>query len=282
MDNLTGIQWFPGHMTKALREIEKELALCDLIFYVLDARAPLSSVNPSLNKLVKDKKIVYILNKADLADEAQNKAWCDYFGKVGSKAILTESKKSKSASALNNIAVEACGEKLARYKAKGIKKSLRAMVVGVPNCGKSTLINNLCGKGATITGNKPGVTKGKQWVRISDKLELLDTPGTLWPSFEDKNIANNLAFVGSIKDDVLNLIEVAEDLIKKLISLNKLDFIARFGLNKSDDAHAMLSVVAKKRGFLERGGLVNLEKAAKCFLDEFRAGKLGRVTLDEI
>ncbi len=274
------IQWFPGHMTKALREIEKELALCDLIFYVLDARAPLSSVNPSLNNIIGNKPIIYILNKADLADESLNKKWKEFFNKGNNRAVLTESTKSKNANFLNSIAEQLLADKLKKYKEKGINKSLRAMVIGVPNCGKSTLINNMCGQARTTTGNKPGVTKGKQWVRVSSKLELLDTPGTLWPSFDNPEVANNLAFIGSIKDDVLNLVEVAMSLVDKLQELNKLEFINRFKLSGAETNIEVIETIAKKRGFLESGGIANLEKAAKCILDEFRAGKLGRITLD--
>lgn len=268
------IQWFPGHMTKALRMMEEELKLCDCVFYCLDARAPKSCLNPKLSQMFNSKPFVYILNKTDLADDKATETWKAYFKKFG-EVVLTNAKKSASAKMLESIALKICREKIERQKQKGIVKPIRAMVVGVPNCGKSTIVNNLCGKARAITGNRPGVTRGKQWVRISDRFEVLDTPGTLWPSFDDQNVAENLALIGSIKDDVVNLEDLVDVLFKRLDSLGYDVLKQKYGVASQEE-------IAKARGFLLGQGRLDLERTQKTILTEFRNGKLGKITLEAI
>ncbi len=276
------IQWFPGHMTKALRMLEVEVKLADVIYYVLDSRAPFSCVNPELNKIAGNKPFIYILNKADMADDQTTTKWKNYFTRATAKAIVLNSTKSNASQILIKETLKTLSEKLDKYKQKGINKPLRAMIVGVPNSGKSTLTNNLCGKAKAVTGNKPGVTRGKQWVRISEKLEVLDTPGTLWPSFEDKTVALNLAFIGSIKDDVLNTYELSLNLIERVTQLSPSAISSRYGIETAEKtSEEILEAIAKKRGFIMAKGELDLERASLAFLDEFRKGKLGKISLEE-
>lgn len=276
------IQWFPGHMTKALRMLEVEVKLADVIYYVLDSRAPFSCVNPELNKIAGNKPFIYILNKADMADDNVTTKWKNYFTRANAKAIVLNSTKSNASQILIKETLKTLSEKLEKYRQKGINKPLRAMIIGVPNSGKSTLTNNLCGKAKAVTGNKPGVTRGKQWVRISEKLEVLDTPGTLWPSFEDKNVALNLAFIGSIKDDVLNTYELSLNLIEKVNEINPSAINSRFSIiTEGKTNEEILELVAKKRGFIMAKSELDLERASLALLDEFRKGKLGKISLEE-
>lgn len=275
------IQWFPGHMTRALRMLEDEIKLADCVFYVLDSRAPYSCVNPKLNKICGNKPIIYVLNKADMADERTTDAWKKFFSKDGNHAISISSVKSNTGKSLIAIATKIMAEKMQKYAAKGISKPVRAMVVGVPNCGKSTLINNLCGQARAMAGNRPGVTRGKQWVRVSNNLELLDTPGTLWPSFEKQDVALNLAFIGSIKDDVLNTFELCEELIFKLRQIAKGKVEERYKLEKLEEKNSdVISQIAKKRGFLLSKGELDLDRTCTAILDDFRSGKFGKISLE--
>ena len=276
------IQWFPGHMTKAFRMLENEIKLADCVFYVLDSRAPFSCVNPKLNKLCGNKQIIYVLNKADMADEKTTDRWKSFFAKDGNSVIVLSSVKSSTGKFLISETLKIMAEKLQKYTAKGINKPIRAMVVGVPNCGKSTLINNLCGQARAMAGNRPGVTRGKQWVRISDKLEVLDTPGTLWPSFENQTVALNLAFIGSIKDDVLNTFELCEELISKLKKIAKGKIEERYKLDVLEEKSSdVISQIAKKRGFLLSKGEFDLERTCTAILDDFRSGKFGKISLEQ-
>lgn len=276
------IQWFPGHMTRAFRMLENEIKLADCVFYVLDSRAPFSCVNPKLNKLCGNKQVIYVLNKADMADDKTTDRWKSFFAKDGNSVIVISSVKSNTGKFLISETLKIMAEKLQKYSSRGINKPVRAMVVGVPNCGKSTLINNLCGQARTMAGNRPGVTRGKQWVRVSEKLELLDTPGTLWPSFENETVALNLAFIGSIKDDVLDQFELCCELISKLKKIAKGKIEERYKIeNLVDDSAEVVSQIAKKRGFLLARGELDLDRTCTAILDDFRSGRFGKISLEQ-
>ena len=275
------IQWFPGHMTKALRMMEENVKIVDAIGYVLDARAPASCFNPGFNKIVGNKPCLFILNKCDLADPAKIDKWCKYFQSNNLAFVKVTATASAEASKIANGFAQITVDLCAKYKAKGIFKPVRCLIIGVPNCGKSTLINCLSGRRAVITGDKPGVTKGKQWVRLANGLELLDTPGTLWPKFENEQVASRLCFIGSIKDDVVDLYEVSILLINQLVAQYPQLFVERFKIDIQDKSPAeMFEQIAVKRGFLLRGGEIDYERCSKAILDDFRKGKIGRITLD--
>ncbi|PKK96132.1 MAG: ribosome biogenesis GTPase YlqF [Tenericutes bacterium HGW-Tenericutes-4] len=277
------IQWFPGHMTKALRMMEEEIKVIDLVMYVLDSRAPFSCVNPSFKDIIGSKPIIYILNKADLADEVLIKKWANYFNQGNARSIILDSTLSGSGKKVVEKMKELLNDKLERNRKKGIVMPLRAMIIGVPNSGKSTLINNLCGKGKTVTGNRPGVTRGKQWVKIADNIELMDTPGTLWPSFEDEKVAKHLAFIGSIRDQVLDLEELALELIKDILELNPKLIENRYGFSVENlTPLEIFENVCKVRGLLIRGGEFDYARGATVIIDDFRKGKLGKITLDTL
>lgn len=275
------IQWFPGHMTKALRMMEENVKIVDAIGYVLDARAPASCFNPSFQKIVGNKPCVFILNKCDLADPQKVEAWCRYFSANSIPYIKATATASAEAAKITKALYEITADLREKHKSKGIFKPIRCLIIGVPNCGKSTIINCLSGRRAVITGDKPGVTKGKQWVRLQSGLELLDTPGTLWPKFDDDKVASRLCFIGSIKDDVVDLYEVASMLIEQLMELYPNCIEERFKVAVDGKSTAeVFDEIAAKRGFLLRGGEIDAERCAKAILDDFRKGKIGRITFD--
>ncbi len=275
------IQWFPGHMTKAIRTMEKDIKVVDLVVYVLDARAPFSCVNPKFAEVVGGKPIIYVLNKSDLADEKQNKKWQNYFTGENSVCIMLNSTQTNSSKLLLEKVDVLLSKKNEKYDKKGVKMVNRAMVIGVPNSGKSTLINNVCGKYKATTGNKPGVTKGTQWVRIGGTFELLDTPGTLWPSFENQEVAKNLAYIGSIKDEVVDQTELSLDFIEKLKNICP-DFLkVRYNVNLDQTPVQILEELCQNRKFLIRGGEVDYERGAKALFDDFRKGRIGKITLEK-
>lgn len=276
------IQWFPGHMTKALRIMEKDISVVDLVIYVLDARAPFSCVNPEFAKIINAKPIIYVLNKADLADVTQTENWTKFFTKPNSASISLDSTFTNSSKIVQDKMRLLLKGKIEKYQNKGITMPLRAMVIGVPNCGKSTLINNLCGKGKAITGNKPGVTRGKQWVKVFGNIELLDTPGTLWPSFENQEIAKNLAYIGSISDDVYDVSELCLDFIAKLNNLDENILKNRYQIDfdKNTQPVEILEQISSKRRFVLKGGDIDYERGARAIIDDFRKGRLGKLTLD--
>lgn len=276
------IQWFPGHMTKALREMEKEIKFVDLIFYCLDARAPLSCLNPKLSKLAINKKIIYVLTKADFVDESKLEKFKKALTSQNSIAVSINSTQSNSSKILYSKAVALLKDKTEQMKQKGLNYSIKAMVLGVPNVGKSTLINNFCKKSKTITGNKPGVTKGKRWVVVDDGLTLLDTPGTLWPSFENEKTARNLAYIGSIKDDVIDINDLAFYFIKDIVNIDKSLLEDRYNI-KIDDKSNTLQIfddICIARKCLLKQNELDYDRCAKLIIDDFRKNKLGKIILD--
>lgn len=275
------IQWYPGHMTKAMRMMEENVKLVDAIGYVLDARAPQSCFNPGFVKIVGSRPCVFILNKCDLADPAKVDMWCEYFRRNNMPFVRVTATASKEAAKIVQAFVDVTAHITAKNKAKGVFKPVCCLILGVPNCGKSTIINCLSGRKAVITGDKPGVTKGKQWVRLTNGLELLDTPGTLWSKFEDEVVARRLCFIGSIKDDVVDIEEVALALIAELQNMYPDLLAARYGVEvHGKPPIEVYNAIAARRGFLLRGGEVDYERCAKAVLDDFRKGKTGRITFD--
>ena len=276
-------QWYPGHMTKAKRQMQEDIKLIDLVIELVDARVPLSSRNPDIDDLGKNKARLILLNKSDLADDAQNEKWIEYFKAKGYHALKINSKNKSGIKEINNVVNEACKEKIERDRKRGIKnRPVRAMVVGIPNVGKSTFINAYAGRKCAKTGNKPGVTKGKQWIKLSKTLELLDTPGILWPKFEDQAIGLKLALIGSINDNILDVSDMAYEFVKILNNSYENAIPNRFGVEKNDDPLKMLEGIAEVRGCKLKGNVLDLEKASSILLEEFRSGKLGKITLDRL
>ena len=276
-------QWYPGHMTKAKRMMQEDIKLIDLVIELVDARVPLSSRNPDIDELGKNKSRLILLNKADLADKNANKKWGEYFQGKGYFVQEVDSRSGAGMKAISAIIQEACKEKIERDRKRGIKnRPVRAMVVGIPNVGKSTFINTYAGKACAKTGNKPGVTKGKQWIRLNKNVELLDTPGILWPKFEDQAVGLRLALIGSINDEILNIDELAMELITFLRKQYPGTLEKRFQMEESEEKSAaqILEEIARVRGCLIRGGELDYGKASKLLMDDFRSGKLGRVTLE--
>ena len=277
------INWFPGHMTKALRTMEKEIKTIDFVIYVLDARAPKSSVNPKFQELIGGKPIIYVLNKIDLADDKVTDEFRKYFTNKNSTCLALNCTQSGIISKIDSAAKTLCAGKIEKYRAKGLTAILRCMVLGVPNSGKSTLVNNLCGVGRAVTGNKPGVTKGKQWVRVTPTFEVLDTPGTLWPSFSEEWQGENLALVGSIRDEVFDVGELALVLIEKLQKLYPNALSLRYNVDTQDKtALEIYEDIAAAKKFMLRGGEVDYERTAKTIVDDFRKTRLGKITLEMI
>lgn len=274
-------QWYPGHMTKAMRQMKEDIKLIDLVIELLDARIPISSRNPDIDNLGKNKARLVLLNKSDLADEAQNNKWIQYFKDKGIIALKINSKNKQGIKDINNAVLTVCKEKIERDKRKGIKnRPVRAMVVGIPNVGKSTFINAYAGKNCVKTGNKPGVTKGKQWIRLGKNLELLDTPGVLWPKFDDQKIGLHLAFIGSMNDNNLDMAELAYQLIKEVSKTYPEAFLNRYGIVGDEDPLQVMYQVAEVRGCKLKGNKPDLDKTSSMIMDDFRSGKLGRITID--
>ena len=274
------IQWYPGHMTKAKRAMKEDIKLIDLIIELVDARVPLSSRNPDIDDLGKGKARMILLNKSDLANERQNENWAEWFKAKGYHVVKINSRTGAGLKQINAVVQEACKAKIERDRKRGIlNRPVRAMVVGIPNVGKSTFINAFAGKACAKTGNKPGVTKGNQWIRLNKSLELLDTPGILWPRFEDQQVGLKLAFIGSINDQILNKDELAVELLKVLIK-NYPDILKERYEIETKDAYEALAQVAKSRACLLKGGDYDTLKAAAILIDDYRSGKLGRITLE--
>ena len=275
------LQWYPGHMTKAKRQMQEDLKLIDLIIELVDARIPLSSRNPDIDELGKNKARLILLNKSDLADERYNEQWSAYFQKKGFYVVKVNAKSGAGLKSIQGVIQEACKAKIERDRRRGIKnRPIRAMVVGIPNVGKSTFINSYAGKACAKTGNKPGVTKGKQWIRLNKTLELLDTPGILWPKFEDQEVGKRLAFIGSIKDEILNLEELSLELLDYIRTNYPGLLNTRYGIEEEGTPVSLLEAVADKRKCLIRGQEIDYAKAAGIVMKEFRNGKIGRITLE--
>ena len=285
MSEMQNIQWFPGHMTKTKRQIQASLKLVDAVAEILDSRIPLSSKNPDLQKLIQNKPKVVLLNKCDMANQTATSRWIDYYASQGITAIAVDCKSGKGlnkfAPAVNNV----LSERRERLKAKGmVNPMLRIMIVGIPNVGKSSFINRVAKQNRAKVEDRPGVTRGNQWYSIAKNIEMLDTPGVLWPKFDDKIVGERLAFTGAVKDQILDTELLAVRLLDFLRSLKPADFIVRFKLDDVDldavDSYELLNIIGKKRGMLISGGEINTERAAIMLLDEFRSGKLGRITLE--
>ena len=274
-------QWYPGHMTKAKRAMQEDIKLIDVIIELVDARIPRSSKNPDIDSLAQGKSRILLLNKSDMADAAKTQSWISYYEKQGFLALAVNSKKKNELKQVNALVQKACEKKIERDRKRGIKnRPVRAMIVGIPNVGKSTFINSFAGKACAKTGNKPGVTKGKQWIRLNKQVELLDTPGILWPRFENQEVGQRLAMIGSMNDEVLNLDELALDTIKFLLKEYPGNLKERYGIEEDAEALQVMEAIAARRGCVKQGGITDYEKTAGIVLDDFRSGRLGRITLE--
>ena len=288
------INWYPGHMAKTKRQITEDVKLIDIVVELLDARIPISSQNPDIAKLIKGKKRIIALNKCDLADNKENQRWVNYFESKNIPTVLTDSNSGKGIDLLIQKIEKLMLEEQEKLALKGrVGRKIKVMILGIPNVGKSSLINRIAKKTSAGVGNKPGVTKQKQWIRINDKIELLDTPGVLWPKFESEEVALHLAFTGTIKEDVLEKTEIAYSLVKFLLENARENLCNRYGfkneyieevLNRDNpenfNIYEIMLEIGKKRGCMISGGIVDEEKTAKIILDEFKNGKLGRITLE--
>ena len=274
-------QWYPGHMTKAKRQMQEDIKLIDLVIELVDARIPFSSRNPDIDELGKNKYRLILMNKADLADKNKTKEWSVFFKDKGYFVVSLDARTKTSMKSITDVVMEACKEKIERDRKRGIKnRPVRAMVVGIPNVGKSTFINSYAGKACAKTGNKPGVTKGKQWIRLNKNVELLDTPGILWPKFEDQRVGLKLALIGSIKDEILNTDELAIELIEFLKKDYSGLLAERYEVNEEAKSTDIIIEIAENRKCVSKGGEPDYSKAAVLLIDEFRSGKLGKITLE--
>lgn len=276
------IQWYPGHMTKAKRMMQEDIKLIDIVIELLDARVPFASRNPDIDSLANNKFRLVLLNKCDLADEAVTARWEAYFKEKGIMVVTINARDGQGMKAITAKVQEACKEKTERDRRRGImNRPIRAMIAGIPNVGKSTFINSYARKACTKVGNKPGVTKGKQWIRINKNVELLDTPGILWPKFDDELVGEHLAFIGSINDEILQKTELACKLITFLKEQYPGILEKRYQVQEDSEASAILGEIAEKRGCLLKGKELDYEKAAGIILEEFRNGKLGRISVEQ-
>ena len=295
-DNKTRINWYPGHMAKTKREISEDIKLIDVVVELLDSRIPMSSQNPDIAELTKNKKKIIVLNKTDLADDKQNEEWKRYFNNNGQVCVLTDSNLGKGINDVTKAIEEIMKEDLEKYAEKGrTGRKIKAMILGIPNVGKSSFINRIVKTNRLEVGNKPGVTRKKQWISINDKIYLLDTPGVLWPKFEDEKTALNLAYTGTIKDDVLEQTEIAYQLLKFLLENYRQNVADRYKISleyiekilsqeepENINIYEIMQEIGKKRGAIISGGNIDDEKTAKIILDDFRNGRLGRITIERI
>lgn len=282
--NSMNINWFPGHMAKTRRMLVENLKLVDVVIELLDARIPRSSKNPDIDKLINNKPKIVILNKSDLANQGVSKKWKEYFNKMGQKVIFMDSIKGTGIRELNSTIYDIMKEKIERNRKKGIiEKPVRSMVVGIPNVGKSAFINKIAGKKIAKTGDRPGVTREKQWIRLNQKIQLLDTPGILWPKLETMSVALNLAFTGAIKDEVYDTVEVSCILLEKLNDMYSKLLKDRYKIEediKDKKGYEILGIIARKRGCILSGGNIDDVRISAILLDELRGGKIGRISLE--
>ena len=275
-------QWYPGHMTKAKRMMQEDIRLIDVVIELVDARIPRSSKNPDIDRLAANKSRILLLNKSDMADPALLDCWIQAYEKKGFLALTINAKKKNELKKVNALIQRACKEKIERDKKRGIlNRPVRAMIVGIPNVGKSTFINSFAGRACTKTGNKPGVTKGKQWIRLNKQVELLDTPGILWPKFEDQTVGQHLAFIGSIRDELIQGTDLALDLIEFLTASYPGVLDSSYQVEESADSPEILRQLAENRGCIRKGGEPDFDKAAFLLLDDFRNARLGRITIEK-
>ena len=286
------INWYPGHMLKTKKQIIEDIKLIDVIVEILDARIPLASQNPDIRQITANKKKVIVLNKCDLANDAETDKWIKYFKEQGIKAIKADSNLGKGVKETLAEVQNIMQEEIQKAANKGrINKNIRIMIVGIPNVGKSSFINRMTNKKSAEVGNRPGVTKQKQWVRVSSNIELLDTPGVLWPKFESEEVALKLAYTGTIKDEVIDKENIAYNLIKYLEKNHKKELFERFKLTEADfnsiiseedEVLTLMNIIAKKRGAIVSGGEIDYEKISSIILNDFRTGKIGRITLEKV
>lgn len=285
MNETQNIQWFPGHMTKTKRKIQSSLKLVDAVAEIIDARIPVSSRNPDLAQLIQSKPRIVLLNKCDMANHTATKMWIDYFKKQGITAVAVDCKSGRGLNQFVPAVSKVLEQRLEKLKSKGmINPTLRIMIVGIPNVGKSSFINKIAKQNRAKVEDRPGVTRGNQWYTISKNLEMLDTPGVLWPKFDDAEVGEHLAFTGAVKDQILDIELLAVRLLDFLKKIKPISFVERFKLEDIDleniESYELLEIIGKKRGMLVSGGVVNTERAAIMLLDEFRAAKLGRITVE--
>lgn len=293
-ENKTNINWYPGHMLKTKKQIIEDLKLIDVVVELLDARIPMSSRNPDIQRIVQNKKRLVLLNKSDLAEDSQTKKWIEYYKNNNITAIPCDANLGKGIKEILKQIENIMEEEMQKAAIKGrIKRNIRIMILGIPNVGKSSLINRLCNKKSAVVGNRPGVTKQKQWVRIANNIELLDTPGVLWPKFEDETVALNLAYTGSIKDEVLQAIEISFSLLTYLYNNYKTNLLERYKIteneleqivseDENEELYNLMKLIGKKRGAVVSGGEIDDEKTAIIILNDFRNGKLGKITLEKV
>lgn len=290
------INWYPGHMAKTKRQIIEDLKLIDVVIELLDARIPIASRNPDFDSIAKNKKRIVILNKSDLANDVENKNWIEYFKNKGIIAVEVDSNSGKGVDKVPKEIEKIMYEDISKMREKGIiRKTIRVMILGIPNVGKSSFINRISKKATMKVGNRPGVTRQKQWIRIGNQIELLDTPGVLWPKFDSEEVALNLSYIGTIKDEILDKTEIAFFLLKFLLQNYKANLLERYKLqevelqdimeniqNPNEQIMEVLYLIGKKRGAIVSGGNVDEEKASNILLDDFRTGKLGKISLEKV
>lgn len=290
------INWYPGHMAKTRKQIIEDLKLIDVVIELIDARIPVSSRNPDINDIVKGKNRIIVLNKSDLADEVQTAKWVDFYKKQNIIAVVTDSNSGKGVQNVIKKVEEIMSKKQEEMSKKGrVGRAIRVMILGIPNVGKSSFINRIAGKSSLIVGNKPGVTKAKQWIRVNNQIDLLDTPGVLWPKFESEEVALNLAYTGTIKDDVIEKVEVAFQFVKYLLENYRDNILQRYNLEddlienilnqpnpENENIYEIMQLIGKKRGAIVSGGKVDDEKTANIILEDYRSGRLGKITIEKV